>query len=244
MSVYSSRFDDLFSAAVPTVMSGEHNRETPPTSGPRWPVSVVAPLPAPVESALDEFTQQVAAIAGADHFQTGRAGSAHVTLRGLERFRADARPDDPVIARYRSAMARAAATEPVPLQLTGFTLTSGGVLAQLEPSDERYWKLLQRLRIELGADGWCEGEWQRDIVYASLLHFAGDIADPAALIDWVKDRRRIDPVTVELSAMLLVRYTYRESVDHNGGRVRQMARSTWHREPLPRRVGVGRAMPE
>ena len=233
MSTYGSRFDGLFAAAVPTVLSGAHNRETPPTSGSRWPVSIVALLPADVESILDGLTRQAADIAGDDHFQTGRAGSAHMTLRALDRFRPDARSDDPAASRYASAMARTAtAIGPVPLELTGITLTGGGVLAQLEPTDERCWELLRRLRVELGADGWCEGDWQRDLVHASLLHFAGDIADPAALIDWGRQHRRMDPVAVELSAMLLVRYTYWESVDHNGGRIRQMARSTWHREPL------------
>lgn len=194
---------------------------------------MVAPLPPRVESVLDEFTQQIVDIAGDDHFQTGRTGSAHVTLRALDRFRPDARPDDPAVSRYASAMARtAAAIGPVSLKLTGLTLTTGGVMAQLEPTDERCWELLRRLRVELGADGWCEGDWQRDLVHSSLLHFAGDIANPAALVDWIRQRRRIDPVAVELGAMLLVRYTYRESVDHNGGRIRQMARSTWHREPL------------
>ena len=44
---------------------------------------------------------------------------------------------------------------------------------------------------ELGADGWREGGFRRDIWYANLLHLSGDVAHPRRLVDWVAARRHL-----------------------------------------------------
>jgi hypothetical protein len=111
MTIQPTKFDQLFDAAVPLVSAGRHQRDSPPVEGGRWPVSVVLRPPADTDliHRLDEITAEAAALAGPDHWQTGQAGSAHLTVRALETYRSEVECTEPVIQRYQSAMHRASA---------------------------------------------------------------------------------------------------------------------------------------
>lgn len=67
---------------------------------------------------------------------------------------------------------------------------------------------------ELGADGWFEHEYDRDIWYATVVHFTGPIDDPAALVDWVATRRRLDlgVATVGEAELSMLRFDGRQPV--------------------------------
>ncbi|WP_020392285.1 hypothetical protein [Kribbella catacumbae] len=127
-----TKFDQLFESASPLISSRNHQRDTPPTEGGRWPVSVVLRPPADslLSHRLDDVTQEAAALAGPGHWQTGQTGSAHLTVRALETYRHLVDPAEPTIQRYRSAMERAAAAAgPARIKVTGLTLTAGSVMA-------------------------------------------------------------------------------------------------------------------
>lgn len=204
-------FDSLFDTGGPAVIAGTHQRDAPPVDGGRWPVSVVAFPPDPMRGRLARWAQEAVRWAGPGHFRTGGRDSVHLTVRALERYREDAASTDPVVAVWRSAMERTAtATAPVGLRFTGLTVTRSGLLAQLEPDDHTAWDLMDRLRIELGSEAWLEDGWmKRNIWYASLLHFADDIADPNGLVDWVRDHRRIEPESFTIDSISLVRFRHR-----------------------------------
>lgn len=204
-------FDVLLEEAVPHVLAGTHRRDEAPVEGGRWPVSVVAsPLPDAVRDRLAVLMEEAILLAGPGHFCTGRPDSVHVTVRALEGFRAAADPGDAVVGRWQTAIERAAArTEPFDLVFTGVTLSRVGVMAQLEPLDDGPWQLMKELRRALGDLAWFEGEWRRDIWYASLLHFAADLADPAGLAEWVRAHRaEPDPVRFTVMGLDLVRFRH------------------------------------
>lgn len=223
------KFDTFYAQAAPKLLAGIHGRERVPITGnDRWPISVVACLPPEVEQIVGGLTSEAIAVAGDGHLRTGAAGSAHVTVRSLERYRPDVPQDDPAVRRYTEAVrSAAAASPPIGLLFTGVTLTSNGILGQLEPVDDAMWELMAGLEEALADDAWLERGEPRDLTYVSLLHFADEIRDPAGLIRWVQSHRTMEPVSFTVSELLLVAYRWtdeREPV--TGRRFRQASRST------------------
>lgn len=115
------KFDVFYAKAAPQLLAGIHGRESAPVAGDqRWPISVVAPLPTEIARIVDALTSEAIAVAGDGHLRTGAAGSAHVTVRSLERFRPDVPQDDPAVRRYTDAVRSAvAASAPIDLVFTG-----------------------------------------------------------------------------------------------------------------------------
>lgn len=193
------------------IRAGEHQRDVPPEVGGRWPVSVVLrpPVDGSLSRRLDALTAEAAAIAGV-HWQTGQAGSAHLTVRALEFYRPDVDSDEPVIKRYRAAMERAASTVgPARIEVTGLTLTAGTVMASAVPLDDQADLFMDRLKDKLADDAWHElGYGRRDIWYLNLLHFTTGIPSPEALIDWVREHRSVSLGEATIRAAELVRFRH------------------------------------
>ena len=207
-----TKFDDLFATAAPLIARGDHQRDEPPREGGRWPVSVVLrpPTDSDLAQRLDAVTAEAAELAGPGHWQTGQLGSAHLTVRALEGYRATIPPDDPAIERYLSALRRATAG-PTCFRVTGLTLTPGSVMAAAIPLDEAADAFMDRLTTELGPDDWFERpHGRRDIWYLNLLHFTSGIANPLKLIDGVAERRTTTIGEVEIGAPELVRFCLQE----------------------------------
>jgi hypothetical protein len=200
----------LYDDAVPLIASGQHRRDTVPEEGGRWPVSVVLrpAVDGLLAKRLDELTQQAAELAGPGHWQTGQIGSAHLTVRALEWYRAAVDPAEPAIQRYRAAIERAAAEcAPARVEVVGLTLTAGTVMAAVAALDDQADRLLDRLAEELGSDAWLEEPYgRRDIWYVNLLHFTTDIPNPQPLIDWVTTHRHHSAGTETIPTVELVRF--------------------------------------
>lgn len=172
-------------------------------------MSVVLRPPADSDlgSSLDALTSEAAALAGPEHWHTGRSGSAHFTVRALETYRNSIAPADPVIRRYKTALDTVAAQAgPARFQVTGLTLTPGTVMAVAVPLDGQADLFLDRLADELGPDGWHEADSRRDIWYLNLLHFTADIADPEKLIEWTAARRTLDLGRTTIPTAELIRF--------------------------------------
>ncbi|HEY2792177.1 MAG TPA: hypothetical protein VGJ28_07480, partial [Micromonosporaceae bacterium] len=59
-----------------------------------------------------------------------------------------------------------------------------------------------------GTDDGFERNFNRDIWYVTLVHFAAPIPAPEPLLDWVSQRRRIDLGTVAAERIELIRWAY------------------------------------
>lgn len=222
-------FDQLFDSSVDIVRRGEHQRDEPPAEGGRWPVTIVCVPPRDVRERLHVLMREALVHAGPGHFLTGRLDSSHLTVRALEPYRDAAAPTDAITSDWLAALERAARrTPPLELRLTGVTLTRGGVMAQLEAVDDEPWAFMRRLRDELGPLAWYEEQWmERNIWYATLVHFAAPILDADGLVDWVQRHRRIEPVEFTVGAATLVRSR------HTWERDKQyMAMESWHTVPF------------
>ncbi len=208
-----SKFDELFESASAQIHEGRHRLDSVPVDGGRWPMTVVADVPAGLAEMLDQLTDKVVEFTGPDHFRTGHPDACHVTIRAMEPYREAARPDDALAVSTAAVMARIAAQfPPITMQFTGLTLSPGTVMAQLLPQDESVWRLMDALDAALGDSGSYERQFgHRDLTYINLIHFTGPIRQPHALIDWVSERRRVRRVTVSLDSLSLVRTRYADS---------------------------------
>ena len=175
-----------------------------------------------------DLTRSAAELAGPGHWHTGRTGSAHLTVRALEWYRAIVDPAEPAIDRYRAAMDRAAADcGPARIEVVGLTLTAGSVMAAAVSLDDQADLFLDRLAEELGPDGWLELPYgRRDIWYVNLVHFTTDIAQPEALIDWVKGRRDYQVGGETIPAAELVRFHHDPDPERPFMRPELLARTT------------------
>jgi hypothetical protein len=160
-------------------------------------------------SRLAAVTADVLAVAGDRHWPTGAPEAVHFTVRAIEVHRAGVSRDDPLVARCAAAMEKAAAAwARVRFRLDGLTLTPSGVMVCAYPVDDAADAFAEQLGDELGDDGWFEADYQRDIWYATLLHFAAEMRDPGALVEWVSARRRLDLGVVEVDEAELVGFRY------------------------------------
>ncbi|HEU4674998.1 MAG TPA: 2'-5' RNA ligase family protein [Motilibacteraceae bacterium] len=203
-------FARLSAEGAAAILAGTHRRDVPPVDGGRWPVTVLARPPHEVRDRLEALMHEAMRHAGPGHFRTGRADSVHVTIRALEPFRAAADVGDPIVEQWVGALQRTAeVTGPFSLTMTGISLTASGVLARLEPDDDRPWRLMDRLRDELGDLAWFEEQgMRRNIWYSSLLHFTDDVVDPQGLVAWAQARRALPPLAFEVTALELVRFRH------------------------------------
>jgi hypothetical protein len=225
----------LYEGAVPLIAAGRHRRDTVPEEGGRWPVSVVLRPAADglLSKRLDELTREAADLAGPGHWHTGLPGSAHLTVRALEWYRAVVDPAEPVIHRYRAAMERAAAgCGPARVEVVGLTLTDRTVMAAAVAVDDQADLFLDRLAEELGPDGWHEHPYgRRDLWYVNLIHFTTDIAEPAALIDWVAAHREHPIGTETIPAAELVRFHHTADPERPHMRPELLARTPFPGSP-------------
>lgn len=214
MRIDASKFDQLLATATPLILAGGHRRDTPPVEGGRWPVSAVfRPRPrSVVGQRLDELTAEAARLAGAGHWQTGQAGSAHLTIRALEWYRKHVPASDQAVHRYQAALETTAAkVGPVGFEVTGLTLTPGTVMACAQPLDDRPEQFLDLFAEVLGNDAWLERDHfsRRDIWYINLLHFTTRIEQPDALVDWVAARRTQAVGRIDVTCAELIRFRLR-----------------------------------
>jgi len=187
--VPSDSFAEVAAAGCSAILDGSHGTEEPPERTGRWGPSLVFRPREELSLALAALATEAAVRAGAHHWRSGDIGRSHVTIRALEPY-VDAIPGDRR-ERYLAAARRAAAgLGPVQFAFDGVTLSTGSVMARAIPLDDRADRVRQRLDDELADDGWLERRvfpnGRDPIWYCSVLHFAGQIADPQALVEWAE----------------------------------------------------------
>jgi hypothetical protein len=185
--------EQIAAAGRVAVLGGTHAVEEWPSRAGRWGPSLVLLPSGPLRARLDDLTAEAMAVLGGGHWPSGGEGRAHVTVRALEPH--DIRPLPPDrVARYAAAAERAlAAVGPVTLDVAGTVVTTGGVVATAVSPDRSADELRLRLGQELGPDGWLEDgvfpSGRDPFWYVTLVHFAGPVAEPHALLDWIESQR-------------------------------------------------------
>ncbi|MER7277529.1 hypothetical protein ABT369_24110 [Dactylosporangium sp. NPDC000244] len=208
-SQHRMRFDRLFSRGRDAVTNGAHFADVCPVEGGRWGMSAALVPDGPVADRLAHVAAELAQLAGPGHWPTGAQDAIHLTVRAIEVHRPELSGADPLVARCAAALARAAAgARRVRFRLDGVTLTPSGVMACAYPLDDAADDFADRLGLELGEDGWFEAAYRRDIWYATLLHFAAEVSDPAELVEWVSQRRSMQLGVVELDGAELLTFRY------------------------------------
>ncbi|WP_432968436.1 hypothetical protein [Dactylosporangium sp. CA-233914] len=199
----------MFEQGRDAVMTGAHFVDLPPVAGGRWGMSAALVPDNPVADRLAHVTAELSLPAGPGHWPTGNQDAIHLTVRALDVHRPGLSGADPLVVRCAAALARAAAkSRPVRFRLDGVTLTPSGVMVCAYPVDGAADDFADRLGVELGEDGWFEAAYRRDIWYATLLHFAAEVREPARLVEWVSQRRSLDLGVVELDGTQLLAFRY------------------------------------
>jgi hypothetical protein len=210
----SEQHDAFHERGRRALLAHEEIWEVPPhPSSPRWGVSLVLRPDRAAAARLATVAAELSHVAGPGHWRTGSLGSAHLTVRVLEPYREPVSLDDPLVGRYCAAMSRVRQRSRSPrFAMTGLLVALGGVLAAAEPHNEAAAELRAMVAGELGDDGHHEGDSYRgDLWWSTLLHFAEPLADGAALVAWVDDRRGLDLGLFQARSLDLVRY------EHDGG---------------------------
>lgn len=228
-------FNRLFDEAVPVVLAGDHRQERPPVDGGRWPVSVVGVPDAQTRDVLARVMNEALVHAGRGHFETGGLDASHFTVRALEPYREAAAPSDSISGEWSTALEEVGrTTPPLSLRLTGVTLSASGVMVKVDPVDDAPWELMRRVRAALGPLAWYEDQRpQRNIWYASVLHFAAPVHDAHGLVAWISEHRLSLNLDIVLDSLALIRFRYSDA----RGR-RRMAMECWHTVRLSGREHV------
>lgn len=206
----AATFERLSAEGREAILAGAHQIETPPVDGGhRWGLSAIFRPDDRAAAVLGGLTQSVRTFAGADHWSTAAPGSAHMTIRGLEPHRVPIPVDDPAVGRYASALERATRKQRAfRFDLGGLLVTPISVMLRATPCSDApagVWLAFDR---ELADDGWFESNYRRDIWYFNLIHFAGPIARPAELIEWVEARSGDDVGEIVVDRANLVRWEF------------------------------------
>ena len=196
LPVSVAAFDEIMRAGRAAVLTGRHRVEGPPSETGRWGPSAVVLASGELARTLDQLADDAADVAGGVHWRTGGDGRGHATVRALEPH-SGAAPDAAVSTRYVTALQRASAgIGPIALEFDGIVLAPASIMVTGRSPDGAADELRRRLGEELGTDGWLEDavfDRGRDpIWYCTILHFAGPIDRPSALVDWVERRRHAD----------------------------------------------------
>lgn len=203
-------FDQLFTEGAAALADGSHGIQVAPTEGDRrWGVSALLRPDPEAAASLESLAREAAAVAGDGHWLTGAAGNSHLTMRALEYPRDGIGDDDPCVARYAEALRTAVAgVRPLTFDVTGLTLTPLSVMACAMPADDVADRLSAAYAEALGPDAWLEREFQRDIWYLNILHFAAPVPDPRALTGWVAERRSRPAIPVRVTEVEIATWRF------------------------------------
>lgn len=205
------KFGRLFAEGRAALLAGAHQVQFAPADGdPRWGVSAILRPDPDATAEIERVALEAASVVGPDHWLPGCAATAHLTVRArLEPHRAAIPDDDPLAARYATAL-RKAASDPRPMSftLTGLTLTPVSVMACAAPAGSAADELADAFADQLAAAGLPGIGRPGDIWYVNLVYFTGPVRDAAALVDWVAARRDVAITDLRVTEIQLTRWRY------------------------------------
>jgi hypothetical protein len=202
--------DSIHQRGRAAVLAGGAVLDVPPTSGgTRWGLSLDIRLDPAAVDYLDALAAEATVLAGPGQWSTGSRDSSHLTVTYLERVWREVDADDVEVHRFAALMtALAARTPPLRWELTGLALADRGILALAEPVDDAPDRFRAAVLSELAELGQAEAYYRRSVWWATVLHFAAPLRDPAGLVDWVDRRTSLAPIPLSADRVEVVRYVY------------------------------------
>lgn len=187
-----SRAEQFYRAGRADLLAGKVDADEPPVDGgPRWGVSAILRPRGDVVERLRSVAASIAHMIGPGHWVHGKE-SLHTTLRSFEPYSTRDMDDDLRVGAYADAVAEACdGFAPVSLTLQGVAPHSGGIMMVGKEEPQGLPLLQQRLAAALQARDVVddEADFTRDLWYVQLVHFAGPVHDPTALVKWGDERR-------------------------------------------------------
>jgi hypothetical protein len=209
--VENGKFGRLFAEGRAALLSGTHQvQSVPPEGDPRWGISVILRPDPAAAATIQRVALAAAAMVGPDHWLPGAVARSHLTVRaGLEPRRMVIPDDDPLVASYAAALAKAAARpRPIRFMLDGLTLTPISVMARATPADSAADELAEAFAGELASAGMPHIGRPADIWYVNLVYFTGPVRDTAALVEWVAAHRDAFLTDLQVTEIRLTRWLY------------------------------------
>ena len=205
--------DTIHQRGRDAVLAGRALLDDPPVpGGTRWGLSLVARPDIAAAERLQALAAEAAALAGPGQWVTASPGSTHLTVTYLERTHREVGADDADVRRFADVVRRLAAdVPPLRWRVTGLALADRGVLALAEPVDGAADALRDRVLRELDEVGRAEAYYRSSVWWATLVHVAAPVADPAALTAWVDARTlpsAMPALPVTADSIDVVRYEY------------------------------------
>jgi hypothetical protein len=162
----------------------------------------------PVMCTLAELGREAAAVAGPGHWIHGPE-DLHVTIRALEPHRSRVPGDDPRLRTYIRAVNEAAqGLRPFRMRFRGLSPHPRGVAVVGHPCNDTADELRRRLGTLLERYAMPSEQGVRTDWYANLLHFAAQVPEPSALVEWCDVREDLLVGEIEFQAVELIRWCW------------------------------------
>ncbi|MGW5364181.1 hypothetical protein [Actinopolymorpha pittospori] len=203
-----TRSSELRARGRAALAAGQVALDTPPKDGGRWGLTALLRPTGDGLASLVDLADQASAVAGPGHWVHG-AAEVHLTIRTFEAHRSVIAEDDPLLSRYRQALAAAVVgLAPFHLRLRGLSPHPRGVAVLGEPVEETADLLRLRLSKALRSDDErADGPPQRDW-YANVVHFAAPLSSPADVLAWCDARADLDVGTLRFTDVEVVRWSW------------------------------------
>ncbi|GAA2215221.1 hypothetical protein GCM10009850_106880 [Nonomuraea monospora] len=209
-----SDFAEFRARGRAALLAGQATHDVPfADGGTRWGTTAAF---RPQQQIAERMAELSATVSAPGHWVHG-AGTLHVTLRTLERYRTHIPQDDPLCRAYGSALAEAVAgLPPARVRLAGVHPHPGGVVVGAHPEDDTLDTIRKRFAHVLETRGIRDVERGRvrDRWYVSLVHFAAPLTNAGELVAWCDAHADADFGTAELRTAEIVQFV------HTGGGVR------------------------
>lgn len=175
----------------------------------RWGVSIVATIAPPLAATFEALTDSCRHLCGDNHTFYNRA-NLHITVRSCEFRRVGMAQKDPALAAYQSVLADIGRKyDPFEIAYCGLNANRTGIICQGYPLSESLQTLRGEIHRRLGEPGFRlgpEGDGVRQTAHASLVVFGGPVADPAALVGWLRANRETWFGATRVTHLSLVKY--------------------------------------
>lgn len=217
LSPTSEHYKRLWSEGERAMRTSACRPDSPPSEGdPRWGLSVVIPIDGEPRDRLLSELPGIRAACRTRHVHYA-GDNLHCTVRSLEGYQ-ETVPAEQVDYYAQQVAGAVADLPPLRLTLRGLSGSPGGVFAcgyatSALPTLRNRLHQAARHRGALAVPG-ADADRVRDTAHVSMLVFQHPVVPEPALADYLAARRDLEYGGLDVTALALVRYRWRDSTIH------------------------------